>query len=62
VNLAQANAPPGFKTVCPRCGCLSIKVADPVNVPCTTSVQCGRCGTLADLHDLARQSGDVFEF
>lgn len=56
----------GFKIVCNDCGSLSIKVADPVNAPDTTPVQCGRCGairgTLADLHDLARRSRDVFEF
>jgi ribosomal protein S27E len=56
----------GFKVVCNDCGSLSIKVADPVNAPETTPVQCGRCGTirgtLADLHDLARRGRDVFEF
>ncbi len=56
----------GFKIVCNDCGSLSIKVADPVNAPGTTPVQCGRCGTirgtLADLHDLALRSIDVFEF
>jgi len=60
------SARPGFKTVCQECGSLSIKVADPVNAPGTTAVQCGRCGavrgTLAELHDLARRADDVFEF
>jgi hypothetical protein len=45
---------------------LSIKVADPVNAPGATPVQCGRCGavrgTLAELRDLARRGDDVFEF
>jgi hypothetical protein len=61
-----ASARPGFKTVCQECGSLSIKVADPVNAPGATPVQCGRCGavrgTLAELHDLARRGDDVFEF
>jgi ribosomal protein S27E len=56
----------GFKIVCSDCGSLSIKVADPVNAPATTSVNCGVCGafrgSLADLHDLARQGTDLFEF
>jgi hypothetical protein len=60
------SARPGFKTVCQECGSLSIKVADPVNAPGATPVQCGRCGavrgTLAELHDLARRADDVFEF
>jgi ribosomal protein S27E len=56
----------GFKIVCNDCGSLTIKVADPVNAPGATPVQCGRCGairgTLADLHDLALRSRDIFEF
>ena len=60
------NAWPGFKTVCQECGSLSIKVADPINAPGATPVQCGRCGavrgTLEELHDLARRGDDVFEF
>ena len=56
----------GFKIVCNNCGSLSIKVADAVNAPSTTPVQCGRCGairgTLADLHHLALRGGDIFEF
>jgi hypothetical protein len=65
------NAPvqreqPGFKFVCNNCGSLSIKVADPVTAPATTPIHCGRCGTvrgtLAELHDLARRSADLFEF
>lgn len=55
-----------FKIVCDNCGSLSIKVAKPVDAPGTTPVQCGRCGairgTLADLHELALRSRDVFEF
>jgi hypothetical protein len=56
----------GFEIVCNDCGSLSIKVADLANAPDNTPVQCGRCGairgTLADLHDLALRSRDVFEF
>jgi hypothetical protein len=55
----------GFKFVCNDCGSLSIKVADPMTTP-ATQIHCGRCGTvrgtLADLHDLARRNGDLFEF
>jgi hypothetical protein len=55
-----------FRIVCDDCGSLSIKVADPVNAPSTTPVQCGRCGalrgTLADLRHLALRNGDIFEF
>jgi hypothetical protein len=61
-----AREPSRFKVVCEDCGSLSIKIKDPVNSPGTTPVQCGRCGavrgTLAELHDLARSSADVFEF
>jgi hypothetical protein len=56
----------GFKIVCDDCGSLSIKVIDPATAPATTLVRCGRCaavrGTLAELHELARRSTDVFEF
>ena len=56
----------GFKIVCIDCGSLSIKVADPAHAADTTPVECARCGairgTLADLRDLARRSGDIFEF
>ncbi len=57
---------PRFKFVCESCGSLSIKVADPVTSPLTTLVECARCGavrgTLGELHELARQSSDLFEF
>lgn len=55
-----------FKIVCDECGSLSIKVNDPATAPDDTVVRCGRCnaarGTLAELHDLARGSTDLFEF
>jgi len=55
-----------FRVVCDVCGSLSIKLTDPVKGAISTAVQCGRWsavrGTLADLHTLARGSGDVFEF
>jgi hypothetical protein len=55
-----------FKIVCNDCGSLSIKVAKPVIAPGGSPVHCGRCGairgTLADLHDFALRSRDVFEF
>jgi hypothetical protein len=55
-----------FKVVCEDCGGLSIKVEDPANSPATVLVRCGRCnavrGTLAELHEMARQSTDSFEF
>ena len=68
MNLAQQNESErsGFKIVCSVCGSLSIKATDPANASSDTVVECGRCntvrGTLADLHDLARKSRDVFEF
>jgi hypothetical protein len=68
MRLAQQNASErsAFKIVCSVCGSLSIKATDPANALSGTIVECGRCsaarGTLADLHDLARQSRDVFEF
>jgi hypothetical protein len=55
----------GLKIVCDECGSLSIKAIKPAAAP-GTSIHCGRCnavrGTLADLHELARRSDDVFEF
>jgi len=52
--------------VCNHCGGLSIKMMDPTKLAPTATIHCGRCdavrGTLADLHDLARQAKDVFEF
>jgi hypothetical protein len=48
------------------CGGLSIKTVDPAAAPDATLIHCRRCnavrGTLADRHDLARRSADVFEF
>jgi hypothetical protein len=55
-----------FKIVCDECGSLSIKIADPTNLPENALVQCGGCrairGTRKDLHALARRSTDLFEF
>jgi hypothetical protein len=67
IDLNQGSRRPGFSIVCAECGCLSIKiVVDPATAPDTTLIHCGRCGairgTLADVHDLARRSTDVFEF
>jgi hypothetical protein len=68
MNLAQQQTTGEirFKMVCDRCGSLSIKLSDPINLPSSTAIQCGGCsairGTLADLQDLARRGKDVFEF
>jgi hypothetical protein len=55
-----------FKFVCDRCGSLSIRIADPGRSPLNTPVECARCGavrgTLGELHELARQGSDQFEF
>ena len=67
-NIEETATPKrlSFKVVCENCGGLSIKVEDPANSPATTLVRCGRCsavrGTLAELHEMARQSTDSFEF
>jgi hypothetical protein len=57
---------PGLKIVCEACGNLSIKPIDPASAPDLAKIHCRRCnavrGTLADLHELARRSTDVFEF
>jgi hypothetical protein len=56
----------GFKAICSECGSLSIKGLDPAKSESGAIVWCGRCdasrGTLADLHALARQGKDLFEF
>ena len=56
----------GLKIVCEACGSLAIKAIIPAGEPKLTKIHCRRCnavrGTLADLHDLARRSADVFEF
>jgi hypothetical protein len=68
MNLAPQNASERstFKIVCSVCGSLSIKATDPASALSDAIVECGRCGavrgTLADLHELARESRDVFEF
>jgi hypothetical protein len=66
IDLHQSIERSGLKVVCDACGGLSIKPVDPAAAPCATLVHCRRCnavrGTLADLHDLARRSADVFEF
>ncbi len=66
MNLGQSGARSGLKIVCDECGSLSIKPVDPAAPPGVTLIHCGRCnavrGRLADLHDLARRSTDVFEF
>jgi hypothetical protein len=67
MNVHQHQNPErsGLQIVCDACGTLSIKAIEPAAVP-GTSIHCGRCnavrGTLADLHELARRSADVFEF
>ncbi|THD48307.1 MAG: hypothetical protein E8A46_22530 [Bradyrhizobium sp.] len=57
---------PGLKIVCEACGSLAIKAIVLAGEPELTKIHCRRCnavrGTLADLHDLARRSADVFEF
>ncbi len=66
VDLHQSEKRSGLRIVCDECGSLSIKIFDPATASDTTLIYCGRCdairGTLADLHDLARRSADVFEF
>jgi hypothetical protein len=66
IDLNQGRKRSGLSIVCAECGSLSIKIVDPATAPDTTPIHCGRCdairGTLADLHDLARRSTDVFEF
>jgi len=61
----QSQERSGLKIICDECGSLSIKAIDPAAAP-GTLIHCCRCnavrGTLADLHDLARRSADVFEF
>jgi hypothetical protein len=65
VQQRQNGARSGLQIVCDECGSLSIKAIEPAAAP-GTSIRCGRCnavrGTLADLHELARRSADVFEF
>jgi hypothetical protein len=62
----QRRERPGLKVVCEECGNLSIKPIDLVSAPDLAKIHCRRCnavrGTLADLHELARRSADVFEF
>ena len=66
IDLHQSGQPSRLKIVCEGCGSLSIKAMDYAAAPDATLIHCGRCnavrGTLADLHDLARRSADVFEF
>jgi hypothetical protein len=66
IDLDQGGERSALKIVCEKCGSLSIKAVDPAAAPYSTLIHCGRCnavrGTLADLHDLARRSTDVFEF
>lgn len=66
IDLHQSGERSGLKIVCDECGSLSIKAMDYATAPDATLIHCGRCnavrGTLADLHDLARRSADVFEF
>jgi hypothetical protein len=65
IDLHPSGKQSGLKIVCEACGSLSIRPVDPA-APEATPIHCGRCnavrGTLADLHDLARRSTDVFEF
>jgi hypothetical protein len=65
VHQRQNGARSGLQIVCDECGSLSIKAPAPAAAP-GTSIHCSRCnavrGTLADLHELARRSADVFEF
>jgi len=66
IDLHQSTERSGLKMVCDGCGSLSIKAMDYATAPRATVIHCGCCnavrGTLADLHDLARRSADVFEF
>jgi hypothetical protein len=66
IDMQRGRERSGLKIVCEECGSLSIRVVDPGAAPPATLIHCGRCnalrGTLADLHDLARRSTDVFEF
>jgi hypothetical protein len=56
----------GLRIICEACGNLSIKPIEPAVTPDLAMIHCRRCnavrGTLADLHELARRSADVFEF
>lgn len=64
MNLDQHRSQ--LKIVCEACGSLAIKAINPASQPELTKIYCRRCnavrGTLADLHELARRSADVFEF
>jgi len=48
-----------FQIVCVDCGCLAIRIEDPVNAPREAVVYCGDCGvsrgTVGALRDLAVQ-------
>jgi hypothetical protein len=49
-----------FQIVCINCGCLAIKIEDPVRAPREATVYCGDCGaargTVGALRDLAVQT------
>ena len=49
-----------FQIVCIDCGCLAIKIEDPVKAPREATVYCGDCGaargTVGALRDLAVQT------
>jgi len=50
----------GFQIVCNGCGCLAIRIEDPVNASREAKVYCGDCGasrgTMGALRDLAVQT------
>ena len=54
--MSNAN---GFQVVCINCGCLSIKISEPLKSPRDAIVRCGDCGssrgTVGALRDLAVQ-------
>jgi hypothetical protein len=67
VGHADPHERPGFKIVCAHCGSLSIKIENSTDAAEDAQmIRCGRCdavrGTMSELHELARQSVDIFEF
>lgn len=60
------NSDIGFQVVCANCGCLSIKIEEPLKSSREAYVYCGDCGasrgTVGALRDLAVQRGPITLF